>query len=75
MPEAVFFDLDGTLADTAPDLAGIDCFAADATALPLTDSCLDLIVVAQALHWFEQASLQGNAQAQLRQFYRFFQAA
>ena len=23
MPEAVFFDLDGTLADTAPDLAGI----------------------------------------------------
>lgn len=36
----------------APDLVSIDCFAADATALPLTDNCLDLIVVAQALHWF-----------------------
>jgi SAM-dependent methyltransferase len=36
----------------APDLQGIDCFAADASAQPLTDASLDLIVVAQALHWF-----------------------
>lgn len=36
----------------APDLRGIDCFASDATAQPLADASLDLIVVAQALHWF-----------------------
>lgn len=36
----------------APDLAGIGCFAADASAQPLSAASLDLIVVAQALHWF-----------------------
>jgi SAM-dependent methyltransferase len=36
----------------AKDLQGIDCFAADAEALPLADGSLDLIIVAQALHWF-----------------------
>lgn len=36
----------------APDLQGIHCFAANAEAQPLTDASLDLIVVAQALHWF-----------------------
>jgi len=36
----------------APDLAGVHCFAADASAQPLADGCLDLILVAQALHWF-----------------------
>ncbi|MDD0845505.1 class I SAM-dependent methyltransferase [Pseudomonas sp. Gutcm_11s] len=36
----------------APDLKSVDCFAADATAQPLADASLDLIVVAQALHWF-----------------------
>lgn len=36
----------------AADLQGINCFAADACNQPLEDSSLDLIVVAQALHWF-----------------------
>ncbi|MGL4315288.1 MAG: class I SAM-dependent methyltransferase [Pseudomonas sp.] len=36
----------------ASDLHGIDCFAADAEAQPLAGASLDLIVVAQALHWF-----------------------
>lgn len=36
----------------ASDLQGIDCFAADAEAQPLASASLDLIVVAQALHWF-----------------------
>ncbi|MDH0896775.1 MULTISPECIES: class I SAM-dependent methyltransferase [unclassified Pseudomonas] len=36
----------------APDLQGIDCFASDATEQPLADASLDLIIVAQALHWF-----------------------
>lgn len=36
----------------ARDLQGIDCFAANAEALPLADGTLDLIIVAQALHWF-----------------------
>ncbi|RJG10476.1 class I SAM-dependent methyltransferase [Pseudomonas cavernicola] len=34
------------------ELQGIELFAADAEALPLAASSLDLIVVAQALHWF-----------------------
>ena len=34
------------------DLAGIQLFAADAEALPLANQSLDLIIVAQALHWF-----------------------
>lgn len=36
----------------ATDLVGVDVFVADAQALPLADASLDLIVVAQALHWF-----------------------
>ncbi|HSC83485.1 MAG TPA: class I SAM-dependent methyltransferase [Pseudomonas sp.] len=40
----------------ATDLHGIDSFAADAEAQPLTDASLDLIVVAQALHWFATPS-------------------
>ncbi len=36
----------------ASDLQGVDCFAADAQAQPLASTSLDLIVVAQALHWF-----------------------
>lgn len=36
----------------APGLTGVDCFAADATVQPLADRSIDLIVVAQALHWF-----------------------
>ncbi|WP_068829606.1 class I SAM-dependent methyltransferase [Pseudomonas sp. BMS12] len=36
----------------AADLPGVFCFAANASAQPLHDGCLDLIVVAQALHWF-----------------------
>ena len=34
------------------DWQGIQRFAADASALPLATASLDLIVVAQALHWF-----------------------
>ncbi|MBB2497446.1 class I SAM-dependent methyltransferase [Aquipseudomonas ullengensis] len=40
----------------ATDLAGVGVFAADAQALPLADASLDLIVVAQALHWFATPS-------------------
>lgn len=36
----------------APQLLEIDCFAAEAEAIPLRSASLDLIVVAQALHWF-----------------------
>lgn len=36
----------------ADDLAGIALFVANAEAQPLASSSLDLIVVAQALHWF-----------------------
>jgi SAM-dependent methyltransferase len=36
----------------AEDLAGIELFAASAEAQPLAGASLDLIVVAQALHWF-----------------------
>ena len=50
----------------APDLAGIDCFAANATALPLTDNCLDLIVVAQALHWFATPAFFAEVRRLLR---------
>ncbi|WP_137888264.1 class I SAM-dependent methyltransferase [Pseudomonas sp. 2FE] len=34
------------------ELQGVELFAANAEALPLAASSLDLIVVAQALHWF-----------------------
>lgn len=40
----------------ATDLTGVNAFAADAQALPLADASLDLIVVAQALHWFATPS-------------------
>lgn len=36
----------------ASDLSNIACFAADASRQPLPDASLDLITVAQALHWF-----------------------
>jgi len=36
----------------AADLAGIELFVANAEAQPLASASLDLIVVAQALHWF-----------------------
>lgn len=36
----------------AKDLQGVSSFAATAEAQPLADASLDLIVVAQALHWF-----------------------
>ncbi|MWV15683.1 methyltransferase domain-containing protein [Pseudomonas sp. L-22-4S-12] len=36
----------------ATDLHGIACFAASAEAQPLAAASIDLIVVAQALHWF-----------------------
>jgi SAM-dependent methyltransferase len=36
----------------AEDLAGISLFVANAEAQPLASNSLDLIVVAQALHWF-----------------------
>lgn len=36
----------------AKDLQGVGCFAANADAQPLADASIDLIVVAQALHWF-----------------------
>lgn len=36
----------------APELLEIDCFVATAEAIPLRSASLDLIVVAQALHWF-----------------------
>ncbi|MDX5372261.1 MAG: class I SAM-dependent methyltransferase [Pseudomonadaceae bacterium] len=59
---------DGSLEQlrAAPDLAGIDCFAADAEALPLGVQCLDLIVVAQALHWFASPAFFAEVQRLLR---------
>ncbi len=50
----------------APDLQGIDCFASDATAQPLADASLDLIVVAQALHWFATPAFFAEAGRLLR---------
>jgi SAM-dependent methyltransferase len=50
----------------APDLQGIDCFAADASAQPLADASLDLIVVAQALHWFATPAFFAEARRLLR---------
>ncbi len=39
----------------APALAGVHPVAALAEAVPLRDAALDLVVVAQALHWFDLA--------------------
>lgn len=50
----------------APDLLGIDCFAADATTQPLADASLDLIVVAQALHWFATPAFFAEVRRLLR---------
>ncbi|MDG9923723.1 MULTISPECIES: class I SAM-dependent methyltransferase [unclassified Pseudomonas] len=50
----------------APDLQGIDCFAADASAQPLADASLDLIVVAQALHWFATPAFFAETRRLLR---------
>ncbi|WP_306170122.1 class I SAM-dependent methyltransferase [Aquipseudomonas alcaligenes] len=50
----------------ARDLAGVDCFTADASALPLVDECIDLIVVAQALHWFATPSFFAEVRRLLR---------
>lgn len=50
----------------APDLAGIDCFVADAQALPLAGASLDLIVVAQALHWFASPAFFAEARRLLK---------
>ncbi|WP_043309080.1 class I SAM-dependent methyltransferase [Pseudomonas sp. ML96] len=50
----------------APDLQGVDCFAADASAQPLADASLDLIVVAQALHWFATPDFFAEARRLLR---------
>ena len=50
----------------APDLHGVDCFAADASALPLADASLDLVTVAQALHWFATPAFFAEARRLLR---------
>lgn len=50
----------------ATDLQGIDCFAADASMQPLADASLDLIVVAQALHWFATPAFFAEARRLLR---------
>ncbi|WP_394561639.1 class I SAM-dependent methyltransferase [Aquipseudomonas alcaligenes] len=50
----------------APDLQGVDCFAADACAQPLADASLDLIVVAQALHWFATPAFFAETRRLLR---------
>ncbi|WJN58703.1 class I SAM-dependent methyltransferase [Pseudomonas sp. SO81] len=50
----------------APDLQGVDCFAADASAQPLADASLDLIVVAQALHWFATPAFFAETRRLLR---------
>ncbi|MEO4045829.1 class I SAM-dependent methyltransferase [Pseudomonas sp. CAU 1711] len=59
---------DGSLEQlrAAADLAGIDCFAADAEALPLGEASLDLIVVAQALHWFATPTFFAETRRLLR---------
>ncbi len=36
----------------AGDIPGVSLYAASAEAQPLPDACLDVLVVAQALHWF-----------------------
>ncbi|MGY4533241.1 SAM-dependent methyltransferase [Pseudomonas sp. TE3786] len=48
------------------DLAGIQRFAADAQALPLANQSLDLIIVAQALHWFAAPSFFDEVQRLLK---------
>ncbi|WP_252274579.1 class I SAM-dependent methyltransferase [Pseudomonas subflava] len=50
----------------APDLHGVDCFAADAAAQPLADASLDLVTVAQALHWFATPAFFAEARRLLR---------
>ena len=48
------------------DLRGIDCFVADASAQPLATASLDLIVVAQALHWFATPAFFAETRRLLR---------
>ena len=50
----------------ASDLQGVGCFAADACAQPLADRSLDLIVVAQALHWFATPAFFAEARRLLK---------
>lgn len=50
----------------AADLQGIDHFAAEACSLPLGDDSLDLIVVAQALHWFATPTFFSEARRLLK---------
>lgn len=45
----------------AADLANIQLFVANAEAQPLASASLDLIVVAQALHWFATPAFFGEA--------------
>ena len=40
--------------------------AADSSALPLADHCLDLLTVAQALHWFDHPAFMDEARRTLR---------
>jgi SAM-dependent methyltransferase len=48
------------------ELAGVQRFAADAKQLPLANQSLDLIIVAQALHWFASADFFAEVQRLLR---------
>ena len=48
------------------DWHNIQRFAADASALPLTSASLDLIVVAQALHWFATPAFFAEVRRLLR---------
>ena len=50
----------------APDLQGLGCFAAEASAQPLADASVDLIVVAQALHWFATPAFFAEAHRLLK---------
>lgn len=49
-----------------PDVQGLERFVATAETLPLADANLDLIVVAQALHWFSTPSFYEEAQRLLK---------
>lgn len=50
----------------AQEPAGVQLFAADAEMLPLASASLDLIVVAQALHWFATPAFFAEAERLLR---------
>lgn len=50
----------------AKDLRDLDCFAANAEAQPLPDASLDLIIVAQALHWFATPTFFAEVRRLLR---------